>query len=478
MIGRQDERSMRPPLTLARIARTWWPLAASWLFMSAELPAIVAVVARLPEAEVNLAAFGGVVFPLALIVESPVIMLLAASTALCQDWEAYRRMYRWMMWAGAVLTAAHLAVAATPLYFVVVRDVIGAPEAIVGPARLGLILMTPWTWAIAYRRFHQGVLIRYGRSRTVGVGTAVRLAVDAVLLAGGYAWGGAPGVAVGAAAISAGVVAEALYARRVVRPVLTGPLRDQPRMAAPITLATFLRFYVPLVLTSFLTLVAQPIGSAAISRMPQAMASLAAWPAIAGLLFILRSGGIAFNEVVVALLDAPGSTRPLRRFTRLLAVGGTVLTLLLTATPLADAWFGGVAGLPPDLAGLARQGLPLIWPLAALSVLQSWYQGALLHARRTRGVTEAVAVYLAVSTAILAAGTRLGEVGGAPTLGPSVAVPAGWRDVPGVVVALVALAAASAAQTAWLAWRSGPARRAAAARDAEVAVSNGPAGTS
>ena len=36
------------PLTLARIARVWWPLAASWLLMGAELPALSAVIARLP----------------------------------------------------------------------------------------------------------------------------------------------------------------------------------------------------------------------------------------------------------------------------------------------------------------------------------------------------------------------------------------------------------------------------------------------
>ncbi len=45
------------PLTLARITRVWWPLAASWLLMGAELPALNAVVARLPNPVVNLAAF-------------------------------------------------------------------------------------------------------------------------------------------------------------------------------------------------------------------------------------------------------------------------------------------------------------------------------------------------------------------------------------------------------------------------------------
>ena len=61
-----------------RIFKTWWPLAVSWLLMSVELPALSAVIARLPDPEIHLAAYGGVVFPIALIVESPIIMLLAA----------------------------------------------------------------------------------------------------------------------------------------------------------------------------------------------------------------------------------------------------------------------------------------------------------------------------------------------------------------------------------------------------------------
>src|SRR5512136_2638732 len=172
----------RQPLTLRAIARTWWPLAASWMLMGAELPALSAVMARLPYPEINLAAYGGVVFPLALIIESPIIMLLAASTALCKDYASYVTVRRFMMIAGAALTGLHILIAFTPLYYVVVESILGAPAVIVEPARIGLMIMTPWSWSIAYRRFQQGVMIRFGRSHTVGTGTVVRLSVDMVVL--------------------------------------------------------------------------------------------------------------------------------------------------------------------------------------------------------------------------------------------------------------------------------------------------------
>jgi len=76
---------------MRRIAQAWWPLAASWLLMSLEGPMVSAVIARLADPKIHLAAYGGIVFPVALLVESPIIMLLAASTALCKDWGPTRK---------------------------------------------------------------------------------------------------------------------------------------------------------------------------------------------------------------------------------------------------------------------------------------------------------------------------------------------------------------------------------------------------
>ena len=71
--------------------------------MGVELPLMSAVVARLPDPTIHLAAYGGVVFPIALIIESPIIMLLSASTALSKDWASYRKLWYFMMIAGAAL---------------------------------------------------------------------------------------------------------------------------------------------------------------------------------------------------------------------------------------------------------------------------------------------------------------------------------------------------------------------------------------
>lgn len=422
-------------LPFSRIVKTWWPLAASWLLMGVELPLLSAVVARLADPKIHLAAYGGVVHPLSMIIESPIIMLLAASTALSRDWDSYQKLNRFMMWSGAVLTLLHILVAFTPLYYLVVVKTIGIPEEVVEPARIGLMIMTPWTWSIAYRRFNQGVLIRFGHSQNVGTGTVVRLAANAVVLGIGYLIGTIPGIIVGASAVALGVVCEALYAGYAVRPVIANQLKLAPSTGKPLHLRPFLTFYVPLAMTSLITLLANPLGSAALSRMPEALASLAVWPVVTGLVFLFRSTGMAFNEVVVALLDEPYAVRNLRRFTYLLSGAVTLLIVVLAGTPLASLWFEKVTALPPDLTEMAQRSLWLALPLPALTVFQSWFQGTMLNDRRTRGITESVAVYLLLTGLFLGFGVL-------------------WSGSAGIYVGLAAMSFASLGQTAWLWLRS------------------------
>jgi len=439
-------------LTFRETFATWWPLAASWLLMGLELPAVSAVMARLPNPTVSLAAYGGVVFPIALIIEAPIIMLLAASTALSRDWRSYVLLRRFMFTAAALLTGLHALVAFTPLSGLVIGGLIGAPEEIREPARRGLQIMLPWTASIAYRRFQQGVLIRFGHSRAVGIGTAIRLGTNALVLAIGYSIGTIPGIVVGTSAVAAGVIAEAVYAGIRVHPVLRDRLRAAAPAGPPITSAEFARFYAPLALTSILTLLAMPLTSAAMSRMPRAIESLAVWPVLNGLVFTFRSLGFAMNEVVIALLDRPQAVPVLRKFSALLATTLSLLLLVAAATPISSLWFAVVSALPPPLAAMGHIGLWLAILVPGLSAYQSWYQGAIVHSRRTRGVTEAVSLYLGVSAAFLAAGVALAR----PT---------------GLYAALVAMTTGLLSQIVWLRIRARAPLRALAAASAVATAS-------
>ena len=436
------------PLSLKRIFKVWLPLAASWLLMGVELPVLTAFVARLAEPEINLAAYGGIVFPLALIIEAPIIMLLAASTALSKDWASYRKLRTYMLVAGATLTVFHLIVALTPLYYVVAVGMLGAPAEIIEPARLGLLIMTPWTWTIAYRRLNQGIMIRFEHSNIVGIGTALRMSADVLVLVITYLLQ-LPGIVVATSAVIAGVTTEAIYSGIRIQPILRAELRSAPVVEPALSYRAFAAFYIPLVLTSLLTLIIQPMGSAALGRMPLALESLAVWPVVSGFIFMLRSMGVAFNEVVVALVDEPLSVHPLRRFTAILSGVTTAIILLIAATPLARFWLVNLSALSPSLATLARNGLWIGLLLPALNTLQSWYQGVLLNSGRTRGISEAVVVFLLATGAVLVFGVI-------------------WGQMTGLYIGLLAFSVGMLLQTLWLYIRSRKPMAALVARDAAL----------
>ncbi|MGC9311827.1 MAG: hypothetical protein ACP5IA_03970, partial [Sediminispirochaetaceae bacterium] len=82
-------------LTQRRILIFWIPLAAMWLFMSVEQPGINAVIARLADPKINLAAYG-ITISLSLIIESPIIQMLTAATALSDSRHNYRKLLTFM----------------------------------------------------------------------------------------------------------------------------------------------------------------------------------------------------------------------------------------------------------------------------------------------------------------------------------------------------------------------------------------------
>ncbi len=442
-----DHQRAPVPLSGAEIFRLWWPLAASWMLMGLEIPLFASVVARMPHPEINLAAHGGVVFPVALAIESPIMMLLVASTALARDLQSFRLIRRFMLGAGLVLTAVHALVAFTPLYDLVAARLLGAPRETLAAGRVGLALMLPWSGSIAYRRFYQGVLIRHDRSRPIVIGTLLRLGANVVVLAVGSSVGSYSGIAIGAAGISAGVLVEAAFIGACTRSIVRGPLRHAAAVDPPLTFADFLRFYAPLALTQALSLSIPPLTAAAVSRMPLALTSLAAWPPAMSLSFVLRGSAFAFHEVVVSLLSRPAATAVLRRFAHGIAIVTGTASLVLGATPLGDLWFAGVLGLPPNVAHLARLGTLAGALLPPITAMENWWQGRLVHAHRTRSVTVGTAIYLFGTALLLAI---------AVTAAP-------W---PGIITSTIAVTLASAAKAVWLAKRA----RASALPDSTVRV--------
>ncbi len=401
--------------------------------MSAEPPALSAVVARLANPSINLAAYGSVAFPLIGIIQAPVLTLLSLSTTMSKDWDSFQKGRRLMFYLGGGLTLLYLLVVFSPLYYWLVEVVISAPAEVVEPARMSMMIGIPWTFAVAYRRFHQGMMIRFDHSRTITTGTLLRFIADASLLLFAFLIGTIPGASVAALMMVTGVVTEAIYVGLRVRPIIQYELRSAPPAKEQVGVWGMLMFFIPLGMMPLLNQLIRPIGSAALSRMPDPLHTLAVWPVVAGFSALIVTPGSALNEVVIAMLDRPGAKENLQRFTRILMAAQLTLFVLIAFTPVSYWWFSKVAGLDANLSQLANQAFKLLIPASLLSPLSSWFSGTILHSRKSRSVSEAMAIYLVVYTVSLSLGGL-------------------FVHASGIYIAVVSSMLASMLQNLWL-WR-------------------------
>ncbi|MBP1627645.1 MAG: hypothetical protein H6Q00_2120 [Holophagaceae bacterium] len=398
-------------MKMGRIFRTWAPMEAAWLLMAVEGPFISAVIARLTDATLNLAAFG-VSFPLAMLFESPIILIMSASTALVEDRDSYAKLKRFTWALNALITLAMLIFVLPPVFVAVTRGLMGLPESVTSLAHGACILLLPWPAAIGYRRFYQGLLIRKGLTHRVAFGTALRLGSmggTALLLAAFTGW---PGAWVGAGALSTGVCLEAAASRFWARDCVR-ELKQREPGGQLLSYRSIASFYLPLALFSMLNLGVNPLISFFLGHSYRALESLAVMPVVNVFIFMFSTVGLTLQEVAIPVMGSGAEARAtLRRFAALTALTVSCILALVAFTPLSRFWLQGVAGLSPALASLAVLPVAILFLLPALTVLASYQRASLVVSRQTRPITWATALEVGTIALVLLVLTRhLGWVG-------------------------------------------------------------------
>ncbi len=381
------------PVNPRHIFSFWWPLLAVWIFMTIEQPVLAAAITRMPEATLNLAALW-VAFSLALLVESPVIQMLSAATALSTSRERYRELLLFLTIMAGGTTLLHAVLAVPPVFFFVAETVLDVPREVIPRARQAFLVMLPFSAAVGYRRLWQGVLIRLGRTRSVTESTVGRLLVmiGILLVAVNYFPESDKGHVWAAGALIAGVVVGAAYALWLLHRRGMDELPEIDPQGS-IGASALWRFYVPLASTSVIFLASRPLLTLGMSQAAFPLESLASWPVVHGLIVVFVSVGFSYQEVVIALLGASRkNARPVGRFAW---SAGAITSGLFGALAL----FGGaywiirvLFGLEEALLPFTTEALLIVIPAPFFMTLQSWYRGVLIDAGRTSVLASAVAL--------------------------------------------------------------------------------------
>jgi hypothetical protein len=416
----------------------WVPLAASISMMVLEPSIINTGLARTDRPEVALAAYG-VAYSVALLVEAPVLMLLDASVARSTDREAFVLVRRFALLLGLLVTAVGLIVSLTPLYSLLVEDLMNIPANVAARARPTLQVLALWSLPIAWRRAHQGLLIRSHYTTVISVATGIRLVTLAVALFAGLFLFPQLGAVVAGVAMVISVVIEAVLITWATRAVLYSadlPVDAAAAGSMPLTMGRLWQFYRPLAMTTILRQATRPMINAGIAAAALPLASLAAWPVVWGLTTLIGGPAWSLQQLTTALATDSAAYRRVRTFALSLSASFALVLGLVAFTPLYTVVMGGIYNLSPELQALARPGLQFLTLYPLVMGAQSLLRGVLIR----NGCTGQVRSAMTVNVLALMAAVVLGVL----VLSP-----------PGIVLASLATLIGALVELGWLRWRTG-----------------------
>ncbi|MGJ3239716.1 MAG: hypothetical protein ACFE0Q_13480 [Anaerolineae bacterium] len=395
-------------LTQRKIFWFWLPLAFSFLLMIFEGPWIQGVIARQDDAALQLAAFGLVV-GMAVLIETPVIMFLAVGSALTRDAQSYRVLSRYVLIINVLLTILSALMALTPLLDWYLGGLLNIPQNLIDETRTPMTILILWTWFIGHRRFHQGILINHGRTQTITIGTVIRIVASAGVAIGLGIWGQWSGAVIGAWSLMAAVTVEMIYVYIISRP-------DIARLQAielapdvtPLTLKRVMKFHLPLAVTATMSWFILPLTQRGLAQADNAVDALAAYPVIYSIMMVMRSGGVAWQEAVIALNKGEQEKLALQKFTVMLGISTSVILLLFAISPAIEFYAGIILNVPERLIPLIVLGTTFAILTPLLSTAQSYLRALLMKQDNTNPIYQAMMLGFLVTVGALWGGIELG----------------------------------------------------------------------
>ncbi|MTJ50177.1 hypothetical protein [Dolichospermum sp. UHCC 0259] len=386
------------PVSLGTLWREFLPLSLSDVTMACGDPMMTTTLAHLPDAQINLAAVG-IAKSLAIFFESPIIMILHAANALAGSEDSRKALWRFTLFVGAGLTCL-LSLLGLPIIFNFVGvSLLGIPSAMLTTVSQVLLLMGGWPFAIAWRRYFQGLLIYHGQSRAVAKASIFRLFTLAIVLTGGFFFSLSGGVLAGLALIS-GVIVEAIAVTIFAR--LSGatipPQIEQPNL--PRNLAQVWKFYLPLANSMMVVWGGRAILISILARAEDATIAIAAWSAAWGLVLVIANSTRMVQQMVIKYRHQV-SDKQLLTFAISVGAVCSSLLLLMSLTPIGDRIVQSFIGNDLTLANSIKPVLLICTIVPLFVALQNATQGFLVSENRTGHVN--LSTWLGTGTLLIIA---------------------------------------------------------------------------
>ena len=377
--------------------------------MAIEGPITAGIVQHMSQPQVNAAALL-VMFGLSIFIESPVIDLLSTATTLTKTHQNYIVLRRFSLLLIVLVTAVHAAVTLSPVYWWVTLDLIGVPDDVAVAMRPAMVIMIPWSAFIGWRRFLHGVMIRWNKTRPVGIGTAIRVVMVLTVGLSLYYKSDLSGVVVAAIAMVSAVICESVFihfaGRSVVRKYLDPTIGQEE--SEPLTLKRLFVFHSPLTLATMVMIAGMPLVAWGLAKTADSVVMLASWQVASSLIFVFRTVTFALPETVIALYKSTESRRALSKFCTRVGAVCSILLFATWATGLDRFIFVDLMGVDPAIVPGARLAFILTGALPFVNGFASHIRGVLTAHHLTTARLVAILVAVAGLFAILISGVKFG----------------------------------------------------------------------
>lgn len=382
-------------ITKKKLFLSWVPLAIMWIVMATEQPMITSFISRLPDATNQLAAFG-YSFALALFIEGPVVQMLSAGTAIVKSVSSYKKILKVMHALAIITTALHLILCIPAVFNFIAITIFDLPADLLNSAYWCFVLLIPWPATIGYRRLWQGVMIKHDRSKYVPMVMYIRLILAFIVLFIGLNFFNIRGALLGGLTLSLGVISGMISSYIFAKPALD---KLEPTDSENLSLKQMVHFYIPLAITSWITLGIRPLLNLGITKGLYPIESLAVWPVVLAYLFLYTSISQSLQEIIIAQYKKE-NLKVIKSFVNNVAISLTILYIVIYfIKPLWGLWFINVSKLPTELLIYLPISLGVLILLPFFSAKIALYRASLVAERQTTSIT--IGVFINVATLLL-----------------------------------------------------------------------------
>ena len=389
--------------TYRQIASFFVPLALTSLIMSLSHTIVNAGVARTPQPEVALAAYA-LARSIVRIIENPMFMVRQTVVSLTKDYNSFLRVKRFMYVLAGGVTVILAIMGFTPLGYYVFHNLIGASAPVAKQSHMALMVLFLLPITTVSRNIYHGVAILSRQTILVPKTSALRLAFMSVTIFLLAYLTELPGALSASIAFVGAFCLEAFVMRWKALPML-GDSRYLPREREgyKLTDGGIARFFLPLIITTFLATAFGPMINIGLARSIEPEKALAAYAVGLTVSQLFKAPLNMLHQTTLAFVKVgvPETFRVTRRFIIFFAIAASTLLALVSFSPAGTWVLESAMGLSVDVAQMAKSVLQIMSLMPLALGWREYLWGILMQQRKTQLIGTGKAINLAVLFLVL-----------------------------------------------------------------------------